>query len=120
MPSALIYRPQVLRDGQWCRRSASLATALCGSACERDAWLLQVNHPDADKYDTSSLRAVGGGGAATAPKMVAAVTQRFKNASPSQVRAAASACERCHAAAAVTCVSYCVLACVCGSSCRAT
>jgi long-chain acyl-CoA synthetase len=43
-----------------------------------------LNHPDLSKFDTSSLKRVGGGGAATAPKMVAEMASRFKSASPSQ------------------------------------
>ena len=43
-------------------------------------WLLGPS-----QYDTSSLRRVSGGGAATAPKMVAEMAKSFKTAAPGQV-----------------------------------
>lgn len=39
-----------------------------------------VNHPDFDKFDTSSLLGVGGGGANFAAPMIQRVSDRFKNA----------------------------------------
>mmetsp|Transcript_56287 Transcript_56287/g.119805 ORF Transcript_56287/g.119805 Transcript_56287/m.119805 type:complete len:587 (-) Transcript_56287:174-1934(-) len=39
-----------------------------------------VNHPDFGKYDTSSLAAVGGGGAAFAAPMIKRVNSKFKSA----------------------------------------
>ena len=41
-----------------------------------------VNHPDFDKYDTSSLRAVGGGGAPAPASLVAKVAKTVKQGSP--------------------------------------
>lgn len=41
-----------------------------------------VNHPDFDKYDTSSLRAVGGGGAPAPAALVEKVSQSVKSGSP--------------------------------------
>ena len=43
-----------------------------------------INHPEFGKYDTSSLEAVGGGGAPTPPKQVEQVSKKFKNAQPGQ------------------------------------
>lgn len=42
-----------------------------------------VNHPDFDKYDTSSMVSVGGGGAAFAAPMIKKVGDKFKNAKAS-------------------------------------
>merc|ERR1719498_1692221 len=43
-----------------------------------------MDHPNFEKYDTSSLRSCGGGGAAMKPSMPAQVAQKFKNAQPIQ------------------------------------
>ena len=50
------------------------------------SWEL-LNHPDLAKYDMSSVRAVGGGGAPTPPQMIQLVYSRIKNGTPNQVRA---------------------------------
>merc|ERR1712003_99742 len=39
-----------------------------------------ANHPDFGKFDTSSLKGVGGGGAAYASSMIKPVNDKFKNA----------------------------------------
>jgi long-chain acyl-CoA synthetase len=41
-----------------------------------------ISHPDFDKYDTSSLMSVGGGGAALQPDLVAKIDSRVKTARP--------------------------------------
>ncbi|GBG32653.1 Acyl-coA synthetase, putative [Hondaea fermentalgiana] len=43
-----------------------------------------MNHPNLSKYDTSSLEAIGGGGAAPPSSMVKDVGKNFKKASPNQ------------------------------------
>jgi len=41
-----------------------------------------ISHPDFDKYDTSSLMSVGGGGAQLQPDLVAKIDERVKTARP--------------------------------------
>lgn len=43
-----------------------------------------MQHPDFSKYNTSSLKSVAGGGAATAPTMVRAISNKFKGSMPAQ------------------------------------
>jgi len=42
-----------------------------------------ITHPDFDKYDTSSLISVGGGGAQLQPDLVGKIDQSITNARPS-------------------------------------
>ena len=42
-----------------------------------------ITHPDFDKYDTSSLMSVGGGGAQLQPDLVGKIDQAITNARPS-------------------------------------
>ena len=46
--------------------------------------LQMMNHPEVSKYDTSSLKSVGGGGAPTPPSQAKQITSKFKNARPGQ------------------------------------
>ena len=48
------------------------------------SWEL-VHHPRLDSYDTSSLLAVGGGGAPTPPRLIGLVLSKFERAVPNQV-----------------------------------
>jgi acyl-CoA synthetase (AMP-forming)/AMP-acid ligase II len=43
-----------------------------------------MEHPNFDKFDTSSLKSVGGGGAPTPASQVAKADKKFKNAKPGQ------------------------------------
>ena len=45
------------------------------------AWQL-LEHPDRDKYDLSSIKAVSYGGAPSAPELVATIKKRFPEAAP--------------------------------------
>ncbi|MDG1825206.1 MAG: class I adenylate-forming enzyme family protein [Henriciella sp.] len=45
------------------------------------AWQL-LEHPDRDKYDLSSIKAVSYGGAPSAPELVATIKKRFPDAAP--------------------------------------
>ncbi len=42
-----------------------------------------ISHPDFDRYDTSSLKSVGGGGAQLQPDLVGKIDSAIENASPS-------------------------------------
>ena len=41
-----------------------------------------INHPDFDRYDTSTLKSLGGGGAALQPDLVKKIDERVKTARP--------------------------------------
>jgi len=43
-----------------------------------------MEHPDFEKYDTSSLKSIGGGGAPTPASQVAKTAKKFKGGSPGQ------------------------------------